>query len=151
MGLDMSLYRVTNEVKLPVYPEVIDRSDPASSQLEADYHKACDFVYEKGEDVAYWRKFNALHVWFVNECQDGIDQCQYAEVTEDKLEELSQLLADSLERKDVILEPQGGFFFGSTDVDEYYWENVKNTLDKICEVLTTTDFDMQKIIYNSSW
>ena len=26
-------------------------------------------------NVAYWRKFNALHNWFVNNIQDGKDDC----------------------------------------------------------------------------
>jgi hypothetical protein len=28
------------------------------------------------EDVAYWRKANAIHKWFVDNCQDGVDECQ---------------------------------------------------------------------------
>ncbi len=28
------------------------------------------------EKLAYWRKFNALHSWFVHNCAEGIDNCQ---------------------------------------------------------------------------
>ena len=44
------------------------------------------------EQVAYWRKFNALHGWFVNECGDGKDECQEMYVSEDKLKEILNLL-----------------------------------------------------------
>ena len=26
--------------------------------------------------IGYWRKANAIHGWFVRECQEGIDECQ---------------------------------------------------------------------------
>lgn len=41
------------------------------------------------EEVAYWRKFNALHNWFVRNCADGIDECQNIDIT---LEDINNLL-----------------------------------------------------------
>lgn len=38
--------------------------------------------------VAYWRKANAIHQWFVDNCQDGVDECQEAYVSEEKLKDL---------------------------------------------------------------
>ena len=44
-----------------------------------------------------------------------------------------------------------GFFFGSTDYDEYYLDDLRRTFE-ICEsVLDTTDFDKQMVYYCSSW
>lgn len=44
------------------------------------------------EQVAYWRKFNALHNWFVEECGKGIDECQDIHVSDKKLVELVEIL-----------------------------------------------------------
>lgn len=41
------------------------------------------------EEVGYWRKANQIHRWFVNNIQDGIDDCEYhREITRDDLENL---------------------------------------------------------------
>jgi hypothetical protein len=50
-----------------------------------------------------------------------------------------------------LLPSASGFFFGSTDYDEYYIADIKNTISIITEVLETTDFDTQMIYYISSW
>ena len=56
------------------------------------------------EQVGYWRKCNAIHNWFVENVQDGIDDCDYHhEVTEDKLEDLLKTcyaVLDSIELVD---------------------------------------------------
>ena len=44
------------------------------------------------EEVAYWRKFNALHNWFVNNVQDGVDECQESYIPDEKLKELIETL-----------------------------------------------------------
>ena len=50
-----------------------------------------------------------------------------------------------------LLPTQSGFFFGGTGYDEYYIEDVKETIDIITNVLETTDFDKEMIYYVSSW
>lgn len=50
-------------------------------------------LYGKNSDgslteVAYWRKANAIHKWFVDNVQDGIDECQESPVTREQLNEL---------------------------------------------------------------
>ncbi len=138
------------------------------------------------ENVAYWRKANAIHRWFVKNVQGGIDDCGiHEEVTEEKIEELrgccrkvlegcvlvvgkvanGESLTDSgwvknYEVGKKILNPgickkylpsTDGFFFGSTEYDQYYWEDVKYTYDVLGKVLQETDFDNQMIYYQSSW
>lgn len=50
-----------------------------------------------------------------------------------------------------LLPTTGGFFFGSTDYDEWYYEQVEYTANKIREILETTDFEQEMIYYVSSW
>lgn len=40
------------------------------------------------EEIGYWRKANHIHKWFVNNCQDGVDDCREAYVTDEQLKEL---------------------------------------------------------------
>lgn len=107
------------------------------------------------EQVGYWRKVNAIHNWFVENIQDGEDDCRYhREVTKEDLEELLDTCQEVLCNHDLaelILPTQCGFFFGSTEYDEYYFEDIKDTIDIITKVLETTDFDKEMIYYVSSW
>lgn len=50
-----------------------------------------------------------------------------------------------------LLPTTSGFFFGSTDYDEYYISDIEHTVDIIKEALATTDFDREMIVYCSSW
>ena len=48
--------------------------------------------------VAYWRKANAIHAWFVNELADGKDECQSGTL-QSVLEQVSESAAFALFRQ----------------------------------------------------
>lgn len=50
-----------------------------------------------------------------------------------------------------LLPTTSGFFFGSTDYDEYYIADIEHTVDVIKEVLATVDFEREMVVYTSSW
>lgn len=43
------------------------------------------------EQVGYWRKANAIHKWFVDNIQDGEDDCGYYEVAPEYLEDCEDI------------------------------------------------------------
>ena len=49
--------------------------------------------------LMYWRKANAIHGWFVNNVQDGVDNCQTSEVSRGQLEDLQALVNEILDAK----------------------------------------------------
>ena len=108
-------------------------------------------IIELNTRVAYWRKFNALHLWFVENVQDGIDECQEHIVTIEHLKKLKEDL-DKVNKENVenILPTQEGFFFGGTEYDDYYWESIehlKSTVDYLInQHCTDTTY-----VYCSSW
>jgi hypothetical protein len=102
--------------------------------------------------VAYWRKQNAIHNWFVQTCQDGEDDCRPAYVSREQLETLRdtcrEVLADPTLAQDE-LPTSNGFFFGSTDYDEWYIEGLRYTVTTINKLLTMpNEWDFE---YSSSW
>ncbi len=38
--------------------------------------------------IGYWRKANAIHKWFVDNVQDGVDECQRSDVSREQLQDL---------------------------------------------------------------
>lgn len=112
------------------------------------------------EDWGDWRKANAIHQWFVENVQEGKDDCREYYVSEDKLKELldicNQIKANPTLAPE-LLPTRGGFFFGSTDYDEYYWNDIDLTISIIenaiqdREVVNDKEYIRGEIYYSSSW
>lgn len=112
------------------------------------------------EDWGDWRKANAIHQLFVENVQEGKDDCREYYVSEDKLKELldicNQIKANPTLAPE-LLPTQGGFFFGSTDYDEYYWDDIDLTISIIenaiqdREVVNDKEYIRGDIYYSSSW
>jgi hypothetical protein len=103
-------------------------------------------------DVGYWRKANAIHAWFVRNVQDGVDECQTSQVSREHLQtlrDLCQRVLDFRHLANELLPTQSGFFFGSTDYDESFIEDLKSTIEIIDRALalpTSWTFE-----YHASW
>ncbi len=50
-----------------------------------------------------------------------------------------------------LLPSCSGFFFGGTGYDEWYVRDIADTIKILEEVLATTDFETQMVVYRSSW
>lgn len=145
MGLDMYLraerYLWWNEDELQAavgenFPELPEGA--TIKQVEAE--------------VGYWRKANAVHRWFVNNIQDGVDECQKSPVDRDDLKRLRDQCQQVLDNPDVaagVLPTQEGFFFGSTTYDESYLSDLRDTV-AICDRAIALA-DKWDLYYQSSW
>ena len=122
--------------------EVADMKDVATDIYGVNVEVTC----------AYWRKSNQIHKWFVDNVQGGEDDCGDYYVSHEKLKELRETCRQALFAKDPsLLPPQGGFFFGNTDIDEWYWQDIKNTIKKLDRLFKLPDFDKLSFSYTSSW
>jgi hypothetical protein len=105
--------------------------------------------------LGYWRKANAVHKWFVDHCQEGNDDCGNYWVSRDHLNELRALCQQVLDFRHLAVDKlptTGGFFFGGTDYDEYYFRDVENTVKIIDSALKLLDAEKGwDIEYHSSW
>lgn len=112
-------------------------------------------VSEIVEEVMYWRKANHIHGWFVENVQQGRDECQESYVETDQLEELRDLCKKVLETKDTDLLPiTPGFFFGSKEVDDFYWEDIVLTVEALDSILKEESPDgatAPSFYYQASW
>lgn len=165
MGLDMYM-----DVRRSVYPSM-DTEEHAKLKAIMDGQMAGSFlsnadsfddVIHIGQRVAYWRKANAIHAWFVENVQGGVDECQEVEVSEEDLTKLVAVCAEVLDllnpfceevydtndwerdavipdevrdKAEALLTPTNGFFFGSTSIDQWYYSGIRYTYDRLKELL----------------
>ena len=139
---DLSMDSV--EVVNPLWKDIVntaEMSDVAHDIYGVNVEVTC----------AYWRKANQIHAWFVDNVQAGEDDCGDYYVSHEKLKELLDLVNEALRKRDPnLIKPRGGFFFGNTDIDEYYWHYIKETEALIGALLKKAD-EKWEFYYRSSW
>jgi len=110
-------------------------------------------VKEVVAEAMYWRKSNAIHKWFVDNVQQGVDDCGNYDVSREQLQALLSVITEVLEdrkKANTLLPPQTGFFFGSKDIDQWYWEDLKSTKERL-EKLLAHEMPGWWFEYHSSW
>ena len=149
MGLDMYLYKRTYVgAKWKDINVVLD-----FLQMD-DIHIDENRISYIMEEVCYWRKANAIHRWFVDNVQDGIDECGEYDVSGAQLQDLVNIckkVEDDLSLASELLPTQEGFFFGETDYGNYYKEDLEDTINNLTKVLEEPNGINSEYIYRSSW
>ncbi len=103
------------------------------------------------EEAGYWRKQNQIHRWFVENVQEGIDNCGEYYVSKDDLQtllDLCQKVKADHSLADSLLPSASGFFFGGTEYDEWYFDGIDNTIQILEEALEDGNGEY---LYSSSW
>jgi hypothetical protein len=152
MGLDSYLYKKT-------YVQNWENNSP-DSKIKPE---RISYIVE---DVGYWRKFNALHNYIVENFADGRDDYQHIGLTEgglrnilDTLKQAKYILdsdASDEEKSDKLSDvfpTAEGFFFGSTDYEDYYAECVDNAILLLSDLIDECDDDnySYSFYYQASW
>ena len=133
MGLDMFLYK---------------RAKVKESQTEPT-------------EIMYWRKANQIRQWFVdNTGYDAAANCKEHPVTKERLTQLRDDCLKVIEthkknknhrtsRK--LLPSSDGFFFGGTEYDRWYYDEVERTARELTEILRTVNFNTYEVFYYEWW
>lgn len=115
-------------------------------------------------NIGYWRKANAIHRYFVNEFANGVDECQPIRVSRENLQKLRDLCRAVIVatndgkqpgKGSEVLPTCEGFFFGDTEYNEGYIQDIRDTIDIIdnalADPLFQTDEWQTQFIYQASW
>lgn len=155
MGLDMYLMAKRYFYDDSVSKKILDlavTNGPAPKSRQVDVNPL--FVGIEFE-VAYWRKANEIHKWFVENVQNGIDDCNEYDVSEKHMEMLLGIVREVLDHPELaknLLPTQEGFFFGSTEYDEDYFDVLRHTEKMLTDVLAfLKDNPHFYLYYKSSW
>lgn len=149
MGLDMYLtaHRYLSQHDADT-KEIADKVTEADG-IPSDRFHAKRIQYE----AMYWRKANAIHGWFVRNVQNNEDDCREYDVSRDDLVMLVGVCNHVIQNHDLaeeLLPVTEGFFFGSYEYDDWYYDDIAKTIEGINEVLKTFD-NSYWFTYQSSW
>jgi hypothetical protein len=147
MGLDMYLY-AEKFVSNMEYRNEQEQFNRIVSALEAEEFTMGHVIAEV--EVAYWRKANAIHAYFLGENKDDCSPIRVEREQLQTLQDACQQIMDNPALAEELLPTQGGFFFGSTDYDEWYMDSIKETHDKLSVLLATIP-DGWSFKYQASW
>ena len=147
MGLDMYLY-AERFVSNMEYRNEQDKFNAIVSALEAQEFTMGHVIAEV--EVAYWRKANAIHAWFVGEREDNCSPIYVEREQLETLQDICQQIMNKPALAEELLPTQGGFFFGGIEYDEWYMDIIKETHDKLSVLLATIP-EGWTFKYQASW
>lgn len=157
MGLDMYLHARKHVADYDWYPQesrdlyrkVIELTDTNNLQGEGGNSLTVEF------ESMYWRKANAIHGWFVENVQMGEDDCKRYDVLPLTLHLLVKDCKEVLKnpgKAEELLPVKEGFFFGSYKYDDWYFDYVRYTAERLSQLLKVVDNDPSIwLTYQSSW
>jgi len=134
--------------KLPVSFNIVFK---IKGFMGLDMYLLCD-SYD-GNEFAYWRKANSIHNYFVENVQNGNDDCGTYPVTKSDISTLLDLCEEVLDNNRLaskLLPTVGGFFFGSTLYDDDYYRDLRYTVGVCRRALEYLDSG-KELVYSSSW
>lgn len=159
MGLDMYIYNrkyVRNswnnncDVTVTITGKDYDSNTKSFTPFE-EKHKNVVYLIQ---EVGYWRKANAIHKWFVDNVCDGKNDCNPYYFNINKLQKLKDTCQSVLDNHDLaptLLPTYQGCFYGTYDYDEYYFDNLKDTIKIIDNIIDNYDSYNDALYYEASW
>ena len=101
------------------------------------------------ESDVYFRKVNFVYEFFR---YNMVDECCFASKgeLEDLVSRCEKVLADHSLAEE-LLPTCCGFFFGSTDYDEWYYKDVEDCKKQISELIKKFDEGTDKVLFIFSW
>lgn len=159
-GLYVGGWRHSDTEETTIYRTILDLAGASNYHCDGSPHLLLNTVSASEKElelrlcIGYWRKANQVHGWFVDKVQDGVDECQLSPVTREQFQELDSACALALKKRTktaamATIPPTEGFFFGGYDVDEYYWQDLRETQEQIAKALSLPD--EWSFAYRSSW
>ncbi|EPI5743985.1 hypothetical protein ACS7ZM_002546 [Enterococcus faecalis] len=120
------------------------------------------WLYEKEQEkveaqaIGYWRKANQIRAFFASYAPEQSDiNIEMLIVNEEMLLELKQRIMLCLterneETSSELLPTSQGFFFGSTEYDDWYYQDLEISLPIIEKALTAIK-DNKLVFYHEWW
>jgi hypothetical protein len=152
MGLDMTLYVKTFTKRINDKREQVSIVNIAR-ELKNTSHIKIERIAFIIEEVGIWKDVYHIHNWFVENVQDGIDNCADYYVNENQLKDLLNTCKEVLNdhSKAPVLLP---FYDDEGEYDEFYFEEIKETISIIENIFSEFSVNghfIESVYYCSSF
>lgn len=150
MGLDMYLHRDVYISGTKPGDKIVVKDADNKVKKKIHITRSCPGIHIR-EPLAYWRKANAIHKYLLS-CAGKDDDGGEAWLYGHHLKQLKEICREVLNNHELAkdkLPTCEGFFFGSTEYDEYYFEQLEKTIEMIDDIEDLSDYDC--IVYTPSW
>ena len=152
MGLDQFI-SATIHVPAQKVGDVIE-DNPILKKLVDDQFSLASVNFKLGQ----FRKFNALH-GYIESRIGGVENLQDIHINEiiDELYEDCKIILATKDSKDgnadaiKRMPPTEGFFFGSTEVDSWYYSDVKELYDLLADLIKLSEIEGISFYYTAWW
>ena len=129
LGLDMYLYGVHEN-----FEKYLSKYDDNNTKKKT----IISYSVVKTEEM-YWRKCYIVDEWIVNNVQDGINDCDYHEITIDDLKELKSFVELELKENGNKID----------DYDEWWLNYTITEIDRL--VNEFEELGYERLEYRNSW
>lgn len=98
-----------------------------------------DIKISHGKNSFYFRKYNWLYGWVRRKLKlHELENCEHYKLTRsminDLIDDITKVLSDhSLAEK--LLPTEDGFFFGSTEYDDWYFDDLRDAKTQLTQLL----------------
>lgn len=131
-------------------------------KVKSDFSNPIDGIVSQTRNAIVWRKANQIHRWFMEHCApDGCEgpadlDFNQADLpaTHTQLVALRDLCKEAYKTENpTLLPPCDGFYFGSTDLGEYYWDEIDRTEMELTALLNEKcpSGETRSYFYHPSW
>lgn len=116
-------------------------------------------VQDDNDDCGYYLVSKDNVIDLLNICKEVKDSLKDKQLVEKTIKEeynnekytIKVYKSTDTEIAEELLPTQEGFFFGDTEYDEYYLQDIEMTIEILEKVLKDFDFKNNYLVYSSSW
>ena len=103
--------------------------------------------------VFYWRKANQIREWIANRANEDREQQIEYHLSKNELTSLLEDIQKVMSKPELapeVLPTASGFFFGSTEYDQYYFVELARTLEELKPIVDDLQED-ETMLYGEWW
>lgn len=134
------------------YEFELDALDKAKTIKDVEaWFKGINWEWFRKPKAAYFRKVNSIYAYFADRLEDEMCVVNKSDILDIMAKAIKVLEAHDEETSKELLPTQGGFFFGSTDYDDWYYHDMITILNEFGKLLLNWTDDDDIVFVYMSW
>lgn len=130
----------------------LDALDKAQTVKDVkDWVNGVNWEWFRKPNAAYFRKVNSIYAYFADRLENEMCVVAKSDIIDIMNKAIQVLSEHDEEASKDLLPTQGGFFFGSTDYDDWYYQDMITILNEFGKLLKDWTDDNDIVFVYMSW